>query len=103
MVEIGKVESGAVYHGWADTAHCEVGLVFLNEIVGGFLCECFGCSICYATVGVFVCGDVVCNGIPVFFGICVSRSTTFVVVDDGSKGGGDDYTLDFGVVVLDGG
>jgi hypothetical protein len=103
MVEVGEMESGTVYHGWADTAHCEVGLVFLNEVPGSFLGECFGCSICYAAVSVFICGDVICDGIPVFLGICVSRSMTLVVVDDGSKGGGDYYTLDLGIVFLGGG
>lgn len=77
---------------------CEVWLFLLNEVPSSLLCKRLTSSV---TVAVVLYGLFLSQWVPVALGISVAWPQSFVRVDDGSKGRGDDYTFHRGCMCLD--
>jgi hypothetical protein len=100
-IKTSRVLKGTVDHGGTDSGNGEVGLALLNEVPGGLLGERLG-----GTVGggsaLNLNSLIVGNGVPVGLGVGVSGAETLGKVDHGGEGGGNNDTLDGGVVGNDG-
>ena len=69
----------------------KVGLLGLHELPSLLLCECLAGAVA-VLLGVFN-SIFFCDGIPVFFGVGMTWTISFLGIDNGGKGAGDDLDI----------